>query len=212
MTFKKPNYENKLWKLKNKQEIIDRHIQELKEYEVLIYGKEGSMFYGLKTPSLYKILEYMCDTYKIPYDVMFHMIYENLMKIYYKKHMDRVFHHTNWYKGYDYRTIDIKRFDLKQIAHKDMNYYNHLYLGDTKYESGVHLWKYWSRITCKSKKHFKNRYNINTYGFKFLDKKQIIEQLNKLDINYKLTDTKEKLMGLLIKNEPSGIVDLSRFD
>tara|TARA_R100000388_G_C7244122_1_gene163627 strand:- start:2164 stop:2874 length:711 start_codon:yes stop_codon:yes gene_type:complete len=212
MSFKKPNYEKKISNLKNRQEIIDRNIQGLKEYELLVYGKEGSMFYGLKTPSLYKILEYMCDEYNIPYDVMFNMIYHNLMKIYYKKHMDRVFQHFNWIKSRDYRATQRKKFcGLRQVdlSVKEKNYYDHLYLGDIKYQTDGfrESKKNWSCITCKSKKYFEDNYYIDYDNFKQLDKKQIIEQLNKLGIKFKLSDTKEKLMSLLVKNEPSGFVE-----
>jgi len=211
----KPDYEKQRFHLKRKQEIIDIHIEEMKEYELLIYGKEGSMFYGIKTPSLFKILEYMVDEYNIPYDVMFDMIYHNVMKIYYKKHFDNVFRHHNWDNRFIRGREDKKRCQyLRRVyPHDKQDKSKHLYLGDIKYESdgfGVVdlniVGKKWSCVSCKGKKHFLDRYGINANHFKLLDKKQIIEQLNKLGIKFKLSDTKEKLMRLLIKNEPSGLV------
>ena len=57
------------------QSVVDRD-------RIKLFGKEDSMFYGLKYPSLYKICEYIADKYNVPYDLMMDMLYKMVIKNY----------------------------------------------------------------------------------------------------------------------------------
>ena len=89
--FTKPNYNKKLENIEKEIQKIKILEEQLIQKKYNIYGSPDSPFYGLKTPSLPKIIEYMCDTYKLPYDLMMNVVYDNIMRKYFKIHLDNTF-------------------------------------------------------------------------------------------------------------------------
>ena len=77
---KKYSYKQQLRCIKNAKQSLKIVEDEISKYEYKLYGSKDSPFYGLKYPTLFKICEYICDEYKIPYDLMMDKIYHMLMK------------------------------------------------------------------------------------------------------------------------------------
>lgn len=252
----KKNYKNKLANIDKRIDYINELENKLKQKKYDTYGSPDSPFYGLHTPSLPKIIEYMCDTYKLPYDVMMDMVYDNIMKRFYNLHLQETFSHlkSGFIKSiddlksidYDYdeknyrvggetgwssvkfttaRRTDIWRcfhtYHSGGVSHSNRNYcYNKLYCGGLPYSTIMTRNGCVSGITIKSKKKLMDTSNVrewdifdpdDVYGKKFVWKKHndkiqlfskqdIVEQLNKLEVKFKLSWGKEKLMILLMEN------------
>ena len=252
----KRNYKNKLANIDRRIDYIKELEDKLKQKKYDTYGSPDSPFYGLHTPSLPKIIEYMCDTYKLPYDVMMDMVYHNIMKRFYDLHIQQTFSHLqrgfiksiNDLKsnGYDYdeKTYNIggenswssvkfttaRRSDIWRNFHSyhDGNvswsnrnwYHDKLYCGGLPYSSIMTRDGCVSGISIKSKKKLMETTRIrewdifnpdDVYGKKFvwkkhndklqlLSKQDIVEQLNKLEVKFKLGWSKDKLMKLLMEN------------
>ena len=248
----KPNYKQQLNGIKLTKREIEFQKNQLWKQEKELFGSPDSPFYGLKTPSLPKIIEYMCDTYKLPYDLMMNVVYENIMKKYYKIHLDNTFRNLKSpFKkclddvkslNYDYpdnykkerydcyefknlstrsiwceRIIQNRRVGKKKCSEK-------LYCGGLLYRSKCvgRNHNYTSTITIQSKKYLYDRYRHDTqydtycrknykcndenirYFSKYdriciVNKQEIVEQLNKLGVDFKLSWSKEKLMNILMK-------------
>ena len=106
----KKNYKTKLANIDRRIDYIKELENKLKQKKYDTFGSPDSPFYGLHTPSLPKIIEYMCDTYKLPYDVMMDMVYDNIMKRFYNLHIQETFSHLH-------RNFSKSINDLKSIGY-----------------------------------------------------------------------------------------------
>jgi hypothetical protein len=249
----KPNYKQQLNGIKLSKREIEFQKNQLWKQEKELFGSPDSPFYGLKTPSLPKIIEYMCDTYKLPYDLMMNVVYENIMKKYYKIHLDKTFSDlrspfkesleyvksvnydypedyevdsNSYFNSFKFRHSPLRHMWCERII-KPHNYHRFcnekLYCGGFLYRSKCVNRNYTSTITIQSKKYLHDRYrqenNIDTYCrnshskddsedvryfYRYncicvFNKKEIMEQLNKLGVDFKLSWSKEKLMNILMK-------------
>jgi len=160
--YKKKNYSSSINRIYCKKQSLLRIQKEIKAEEFALYGSDTSPFYGLKNPSLPKIIEYLCDTYNLPYDLMMNTVYEKIIKDCFNKHLlkmkscrsrDFVFALNEVKtKEYDYPDdykVEIHEFfkeDFREIRIKNM--WGHLkksngvywsdeklYLGDKPYKS-----------------------------------------------------------------------------
>tara|TARA_Y100000004_G_C8934152_1_gene421370 strand:+ start:228 stop:1001 length:774 start_codon:yes stop_codon:yes gene_type:complete len=251
--FTKPNYNKKLENIEKEIQKIKILEEQLIQKKINTYGSPDSPFYGLKTPSLPKIIEYMCDTYKLPYDLMMNVVYDNIMKKYYKIHLDNTFSNlkspfkkcfddvkslnydysddyevnsNSYFYSFKFRHSPIRHIWCERIIKHPKLYRfcdEKLYCGGLLYRSKCvsRNWNYTSTITIQSKKYLYNRYrqeDYDTYCKKHSDyddekdryfknhssicvvnKQEIVEQLNKLGVDFKLSWSKEKLMNILMK-------------
>ena len=190
--------------------------EQLKEMKLELYGSKTSMFYGLKTPTLFKICEYICDEYNVPYDVMMDMVYVNVMKKLHESNLDLMGRGFRTYTTYNRNRICETKTTYyacfkgeTQVHHKmeqrEKKIIEPLFLGDIQYESsttrrGDNIHSY---ISHKSMKQMSDETGIDVkwYGFKSIGKKEIMEQLDKIGIKYKKSMKKEELMKILVKNK-----------
>ena len=252
----KPNYNQKLNGIKLTKREIEFQKHQLWKQEKELFGSPDSPFYGLKTPSLPKIIEYMCDTYKLPYDLMMNVVYDIIIKKYYKIHLDNTFSCLK--SPFKECLDDVKslNYDYSDDYEVNSNSYLHsfrfkksalrniwcesiikkrpfgrfcsekLYCGGILYRSMcVRNSNFISTITIQSKKSLYRGYRLpdyytyckknydthnsaksdnDRYFYKYddifiLNKQEIIEQLNKLGVDFKLSWSKEKLMNILMK-------------
>lgn len=200
-----------------KKHDIHRMFEDLKKMKLELYGSKTSMFYGLKPPTLFKICEYICDEYNVPYDVMMDMVYVNLMKILHKCNLDmmgrgfRKYTHVHIsFEGLPYTTTCYVCFKGDTQVHTKMRRLEKkiiepLFLGDIQYESQPRVVNanYKSTISNKSMKQMSDECGIDVkwFGFKSIGKKEIMEQLDKIGIKYKKSMKKEELMKMLVKNK-----------
>jgi hypothetical protein len=89
--YKKYNPEKAINSINKRKDYIQELQLKLDKAEYNLYGSSTSPFYGLRPPSLVKIMGYLCDTYNVPYDVMMDMVYKNVMKMLYDNHLKTLF-------------------------------------------------------------------------------------------------------------------------
>lgn len=250
------NYKKKLINIDKRIEYIRELEQKLIKKKYDVYGSPDSPFYGLHTPSLPKIIEYMCDTYRLPYDLMMEKVYDNIMNKFYKLHLENTFRHLTrdmkrsleYIKSVDYdydeknynlggnnrwssknfhsaRFNDIWRewhvYHTREVSWANKNWYHDkLYCGGLPYSTIMTRGGCVSGLTIKNKKKLLETTEMrdwdifnpdNVYDKKFvwkkhndkiqlLSKQDLVEQLNKLEVKFKLSWGKDKLMKLLMEN------------
>ena len=251
--YKKNNYNKKLLAVEaSKVRIANLKIM-LEKEEFELNGSPTSPFYGLKNPSLPKIIEYLCDTYKLPYDVMMNCVYERIIKECFESNMKQMKSLLSW------------RFaeTLEEVKAKDYDYENDFlpdgwWMGTSFTEASLtFIWKkegicnlhklskdqtlylangrpyrterwglrringkiepkgFRPSITILGKNKVKDKWDLHNCELGKLDtpydwrnwnrlaiinKKQIVERLNQAGIDFKLSDSKEKLMSLLVRS------------
>ena len=254
--YKKNNYKKKLWAVENTKDRIANLKILLKEEEFALNGSPTSPFYGLKNPSLPKIIEYLCDTYKLPYDVMMNCVYERIIKECFESNMKQMKSLLCWRFSETLKEVKAKDYDyeddfrptgwgsyssrfrtpfLSDIWKKEGFYakdFNKLQKDETLYLANgrryrTAKWGYTRRngriepkgfrptITILSKKKAKDKWDLYNSNFcdlnthydwrnwdrlAIINKKQIVERLNEAGIDFKLSDSKEKLMSLLVRS------------
>ena len=251
--YKKNNYKKKLWAVENTKDRIANLKILLKEEEFALNGSPTSPFYGLKNPSLPKIIEYLCDTYKLPYDVMMNCVYERIIKECFESNMKQMKSLLSWRfsetleevkaKDYDYENdftpdgwLSFNPFrettltyiwknrgpcNLSKLSKDETLYlangrpYRTQRWGLSRRNGKIEATGIRPTLTILGKKKANDKWELMNYDWGKLDtpynwrnwdrlsiinKKQIVERLNQAGIDFKLSDSKEKLMSLLVRS------------
>jgi len=218
MNFKmNQKYKTQLLSIDNAKEHVRRHQEYVDKYEYKLYGSKDSPFYGLKYPTLFKICEYLCDEYKIPYDLMMDKIYDIIMKNQYESAFKFIdfnnrFTYDTWYGAVFPYSRQSKYWNEERNfrgfkGRTGVRPQEHLYIGSLPYRTRQAMYDYGTRscivsdITYKSKKQVSDEGIGTTFYVNTITKQKIIEELNKIGIKYRLNMKKEELMKLLVKNK-----------
>jgi len=210
------SYNSEIKSIKRREEMIACCQAEVDTDRLKLFGKESSMFYGLKYPSLYKIFQYISDEYNVSHDIMMDMIYKMVVKKYRKENLKNMISRMPpacrvWDEVKE-RVIITERYTalsekgrggwVKKYRCRDFppatNYNTtHLYFGE---------WRYYMCGECPRAPHYYPKItwkpmtqSANPYMTKTLTKKEITDYLDKIGVSYRRSMKKQELYTLLLK-------------